>query len=145
MLSTKRKLILEREKKAGSLDGRTRRAKVASAPCEELEEVREKKKDADPRTRGRQAPSRHSRTDEEKLCVYCGRAADRGPGDVKPNLGLNLRRRSRHRMPGLVCCVCCVLLTACSQLLLRPAATATAAGAAAAATAAATVTVHTTR
>lgn len=34
---TKRKLILEREKKADRLNGRTRRAKVASVQCEFME------------------------------------------------------------------------------------------------------------
>lgn len=53
---TKRKLILEREKKADRLNGRTRRAKVASVQCEEVgDEVSKKKEDADPRTRGKQA------------------------------------------------------------------------------------------
>lgn len=84
----KRKLILEREKKADRLNGRTRRAKVASVQCEKMdEEVSKKKEDADPRTRGRQA-GRHvtslSRTDEETLSlsvclsVCYERAADRG-------------------------------------------------------------------
>lgn len=89
----------------------------------------------DPRTRGRQAgTSRHSRTDEEKLCLL-REVGGLGRGDspgiagceapatgrhLNPNLSLNLnlRRRSRHWMPGLVCCVCCVLLTACIELLL---------------------------
>lgn len=81
---TKRKLILEREKKADRLNGRTRRAKVASVQCEGMGDEVSKKKKTPTRERG---AGRHvtslSRMDEEKLSlslsVCCGRAADRGP------------------------------------------------------------------
>lgn len=138
MLSTKRKLILEREKKSW-IAGRTDASRKSCFRTVRGTGGGEREKKKTPTRERGAGTSRHSRTDEEKLCLL---REGGGQGTSTRTWGLNLRRRSRHRMPGLVCCVCCVLLTACSGLLLRPAATATAT-AAALATAAATV--HTTR